>query len=378
MINSIKDQEIVLKRSDFIISPFLKRSNTVAAWQILSTFIPIYILWLIINKICHSSIPIGIKGVELIPILTLLILLSSRSFSLMHDCGHGSLFESAWLNRLVAFPLGVLNAIPQYNWSRDHAFHHQHNGNWEIYKGPIDVITLRDYKEMTLKERAFYKLSRHWTMLFPGGFYYLIIKPRITLIIGLIKFSGYFINQITKLTSKRIFQLSSYNYIISKYRSEYWISSKEFYEMLANNIVVVTLWILMSRWMGAGTFWSLYSIIMTFSAAIFICVFFVQHNFEGSYANGTSDWNLTKGAIDGSSNLDIPRWLDWFLADISFHSIHHLCDRIPNYNLRACHNTNKHLLTNSKFLKIKDIPSCFKYIIWDSDSNSLTNSSDIM
>ena len=134
----------------------------------------------------------------------------------------------------------------------------------------------------------------------------------------------------------------------------------------------------MSRWMGAGTFWSLYSIIMTFSAAIFICVFFVQHNFEGSYANGTSDWNLTKGAIDGSSNLDIPRWLDWFLADISFHSIHHLCERIPNYNLRACHNRNKHLLSNSKFLKIKDIPSCFKYIIWDSDSNSLTNTSDIM
>ena len=66
------------------------------------------------------------------------------------------------------------------------------------------------------------------------------------------------------------------------------------------------------------------------------------------------------------------RWLNWFLADISFHSIHHLCERIPNYNLRACHLHNQDLLKESMTLKITDITSCFNYILWDAKSQQLT------
>ena len=112
--------------------------------------------------------------------------------------------------------------------------------------------------------------------------------------------------------------------------------------------------------------------VMTISAAIFICLFFVQHNFKGSYASSTDDWSSLHGAVDGSSNLVIPRWLNWFFADISFHSIHHLCDRIPNYNLRDCHFNNQELLKDSKKLSILDIPSCFAYILWDAKAQGLT------
>ena len=99
---------------------------------------------------------------------------------------------------------------------------------------------------------------------------------------------------------------------------------------------------------------------------------FVQHNFEGSYANGSDGWSSVNGALEGSSNLEISRLLNWFFADISFHSIHHLCDRIPNYNLRSCHFDNQTLLKNTKNIKLEDIPSCFKYILWDSQLNCLT------
>ena len=128
----------------------------------------------------------------------------------------------------------------------------------------------------------------------------------------------------------------------------------------------------MCKWLGAALFWTCYSIIMTASAAIFICIFFVQHNFKGSYANRTQGWSLLLGATEGSSNLLLPDLLNWFLADISFHSIHHLCERIPNYNLRACHNRNKHLLYKAKYLKLHDIPDCFKYILWDEDKQKLS------
>ena len=100
----------------------------------------------------------------------------------------------------------------------------------------------------------------------------------------------------------------------------------------------------MCKWLGVIFFLSFYSILLTLSAAILICIFFVQHNYENAYSKNTKNWDLINGAILGSSNLDIPNWLNWFLADISFHSIHHLSERIPNYNLRACHEANGYLL----------------------------------
>ena len=128
----------------------------------------------------------------------------------------------------------------------------------------------------------------------------------------------------------------------------------------------------MSHWIGAGLFFTCYSLIMTTSAAIFICIFFVQHNFKGSYANRTENWSQFMGALEGSSNLDLPNWLNWFFADISFHSMHHLCDRIPNYNLRACHFHNQQLLQGVTVLSLKDIPKCFDYILWDDKLQELT------
>ena len=110
----------------------------------------------------------------------------------------------------------------------------------------------------------------------------------------------------------------------------------------------------MCKWLGLVFFLSLYSMVLTLSAAIFICVFFVKHNYENSYAKKTKNWDLIDGAILGISNLDIPNWLNWFLADISFPSIHHLSERTLNYNLRACHKGNIHLLHQSKFFKLSD------------------------
>ena len=127
----------------------------------------------------------------------------------------------------------------------------------------------------------------------------------------------------------------------------------------------------MCKWLGGVFFLTFYSIISTLTAAILICVFFVQHNFKNSYASNTENWEIVYGAINGSSNLNLPNWLNWFLADISFHSIHHLSEGIPNYNLRACHKANINLLKQSTVLNLKDFPNCFKYIIWDSKNQKL-------
>jgi omega-6 fatty acid desaturase (delta-12 desaturase) len=63
----------------------------------------------------------------------------------------------------------------------------------------------------------------------------------------------------------------------------------------------------------------------------------------------------------------------WFTADITYHSIHHLFERIPNYNLKACHQKNSHLLCKVNKIAIVDIPNCSKFILWNSVSDELVS-----
>ena len=111
-------------KSSFLIKPFLKRNNFRAFFQIISTIFPIISIWLIVKQIINQPFSFLIKGSLLIPIIFLLTLFSSRTFSLMHDCGHNSLFTKRKLNRFFGFLLGLVNCIPQNSWSIDHAFHH--------------------------------------------------------------------------------------------------------------------------------------------------------------------------------------------------------------------------------------------------------------
>ena len=361
-----------VNRSDFIIKPFLKRNNFRAFYQIISTITPMFFIWVTVYQIINYPFSLIIKSFLLIPIICLLTLLSSRTFSLMHDCGHNSLFTKRKLNRFFGFLLGLVNGIPQKSWSIDHAFHHRHNGNWEIYKGPIDVLSLEDYNSLSKKAQIFYRVSRNWIMLFPGGFYYLVLKPRLGMIIIIFNLTKDILAETyIKIKNREISKLWSIHSRVKPPFSDYGDNFSELFELIINNIVVIVWWIFMSKLMGLGFFLIFYSIVLTLSAAILICVFFVQHNYENTYAKSSQNWNIVDGAILGSSNLDIPNWLNWFLADISFHSIHHLSERIPNYNLRACHKANIHLLQHSKFLKLSDFSNCFKYIIWDNKNEKL-------
>ena len=361
-----------INRNSFLIKPFLKRNNFRAFYQIIITIIPTISIWLIVYQIINNPISILIKGFLLIPIIILLTLLSSRTFSLMHDCGHNSLFTKRKLNRFFGFLLGLVNGIPQKSWSIDHAFHHRNNGNWEIYKGPIDVLSLEDYNSLSKREKFLYKLSRDWVMIFPGGFYYLVLKPRLGLIIIIFNLTKDIVKEsFAKIKKRNFAQLISIKSRVKPPFSDYGDNFSELFELIINNIVIIVSWIFMCKWFGLFFFLSFYSIVLPLSAAILICVFFVQHNYKDAYAKNTENWNIVDGAILGSSNLDVPNWLNWFLADISFHSIHHLSDRIPNYNLKACHQANIHLLYQSKVLKLTDIPNCFKYIIWDNKNEKL-------
>jgi len=227
-------------RSDFLIKPFLKRNNIRAYYQIISTIFPIITIWLIVYQITNQQFSLLIKGLLMIPFIVLLTLLSSRTFSLMHDCGHNSLFTKRKLNRFFGFLLGLVNGIPQKSWSIDHAFHHRNNGNWEIYKGPIDVLSLDDYNSLSEREKFLYKLSRNWVMLFPGGFYYLVLKPRLGLIIIIMNFTKDILKEtFIKIKNREISKLLAINSKVKPPFSDYGDNLSELFELVINNIIVI-------------------------------------------------------------------------------------------------------------------------------------------
>ena len=115
----------MIKKSDFVLAPYMKSNDLRAAYQVLNTVVPYILLWFLAARAAEFSLFL------LPPIMVLIVLFSLRCFSLMHDCGHYSLFRSKRVNIVVGFMLGVINAIPQYPWSRGHAYHHKTNGDWE-------------------------------------------------------------------------------------------------------------------------------------------------------------------------------------------------------------------------------------------------------
>lgn len=326
-----------LRPADFVLAPYARSSNWRGAFQILSAVGPYLACWAL-------AIEAAQRAVWALPLLVIpLVLFSLRCFSLMHDCGHHSLFRSRWLNRVGGFTLGLVNAIPQLAWSNDHAFHHRTNGDWERYRGVTDLITTADYAQLSARQQVTYGLLRHPLMGIPGGFYYLAIQPRLELL---------------KALSRAI-------------RAQAMPRSAEFWDLLLNNVAVIGLLILAGQRWGFGLVLGLYGVTLACSAAIFIWIFFVQHIFEGSYAHNTEGWSHLQGALEGTSYLQLPAWLRWFTADIGYHNIHHLSERIPNYNLRAAHEANAHLLADVPTLRLGDMLGCARFMLWDPDGESL-------
>jgi omega-6 fatty acid desaturase (delta-12 desaturase) len=92
-----------------------------------------------------------------------------------------------------------------------------------------------------------------------------------------------------------------------------------------------------SKEVGPALFFSVYLASISLAGGAAILIFTVQHNFEHSYASDSESWDGDEAVLHGTSFLALPSWLNWFTANIGYHHIHHLSPRIPNYHLRAAH-----------------------------------------
>ena len=321
--------------------------------------LPLGLLWWAASLSAAISLWLTAATVPLISLFTL------RVFALMHDCGHGSLFRSQSLNRAVGFLLGVIAGMPQYVWSQHHSYHHAHNGNWDKYRGPYTTLSVDEYAAMTGARQRRYRQKCSMPAAPIAGFIYLILNPRLTWIRGSI---GLAIHAVRAKIAQPQVALKEH---AAGFVTRHWKSAKEYRHMTWNNVVLLCAWAFMCWTLGPALFFAIYILSLSLAGAVGIILFTVQHNFEHAYASDDKHWNYTTGAISGTSYLVLPPWLNWFTVDIGYHHIHHLSSNIPNYCLAQCHNEQRHFFDDVTRLKLSQVGSSLKCILWDTRAQQI-------
>jgi len=321
--------------------------------QLATTLVPFALLWWAAVRLAGIS-----PWLAALP-LPLIILLNVRAFGLMHECGHGSLFRSHRLNRAAGFVLGVVSGMPQFVWSQHHNYHHAHNGDWDKYRGPYATLSVDEYAALTPARQRLYRCKCSPVAAPLAGFVYLIFNPRFNWIKGTFGLLRHTVR--SKVSRPRV----SLRAHAASYRTRYWKSAREHRHMLANNIVLLGIWALMSFACGAAHFFSIYVLSVSLAGGSGIVLFTVQHNFRHAYASESEHWDPEAGAIEGTSYLVLPGWLNWFTVNIGYHHIHHLSASIPNYRLAACHDQYQHLFSRVTRMRLGDVLGALECILWD-------------
>ena len=343
----------IKQQKHLIIRRYAKADNAKALAESLATLVPLALIW------WAAVLSVSISRWLTAAIVLLLTLFTIRVLVMMHDCGHGSLFRTRRFNHAFGFLFGVLSGMPQYVWSRHHDYHHANNGNWEKFRGPLTTPSVDEYSAMSVARQRLYRYTRSILLAPFGGFVYLIFNPRFTWLKGSI---GLLIHVVKSQLAQPGVSMKQH---AAGYKSQYWKSAKEYRHMLWNNVALLSTWTLMCWAVGAGLFFAIYVSSLSLAGGAGIALFTVQHNFEHSYAAGSAEWDYDTGTIMGTSFLILPHWLNWFTANIGYHHIHHLSARIPSYRLADCQNENRDLFAGVARVKLSQIHSALKYILWD-------------
>jgi omega-6 fatty acid desaturase (delta-12 desaturase) len=256
-----------------------------------------------------------------------------RTFIMFHDCTHGAFLPSRRANTACGVVLGVVVFSPFASWRYSHAVHHGTAGDLDKRGvGDVHTLTVEEYRAKPWRGRLAYRLFRHPLVMFGiGPIYSLVILPRL-------------VKRGMKPRIRRSVILTN----------------------LALAVVIGGLcWLLGWReylLVQAPTVW------LAGAGGVFL--FYVQHQFEDTYWESSTDWTFTDAALRGSSYLKLPQPLQFFTGNIGLHHVHHLNARIPNYNLQRAHDENP-VFHTVPTLSLWDGVRAARLKLWDEQSGRL-------
>jgi omega-6 fatty acid desaturase (delta-12 desaturase) len=310
-----------------LLAPYARPDGRLGAWQLLNTGPPfVAIVAAILGGLAHGLWPV----IVLVPLAAGLMV---RLFAIQHDCGHGSFLASGRLNDWIGRVIGVVTLTPYEWWRQSHAIHHASSGNLDRRGvGDVHTLTVAEYRALPPLRRLAYRLYRHPAILFGVGAIYLFwIRHRIP--------SG----------NRRA-----------------WLS------VLGTNAAIAALIAGLVVAFGTGPVLFGYLPVLLLAAPMGVWLFYVQHQFEGTYWETPPNWNFHTAAIEGSSFYDLPTPLHWITGHIGFHHVHHLSSRIPNYRLRECHERTP-ALHLAKRLSLRESLRCTRLSLWDEERRRLVS-----
>jgi len=262
--------------------------------------------------------------------------LLTRTFIIMHDCGHGSFFTSRRANDIVGTITGFLTFMPYAKWRREHALHHASSGDLDRRGiGDIYTLTMREYFAKGWMGRLGYRLVR---------------TPAFLLTIGPVYF---FVHQ--RLPSLRKDAARG-----------------ELASVILTNISLAGLIAILVLLLDTKTLVTTYLPAYYLSVFGGIWLFFAQHQFEDAYWTEHEAWDYADAAIRGSSYLKLPRLMQWFTGNIGLHHVHHLSPKVPNYRLEAAHRSHP-MFQLSPVLRAPDAIKVLRLALYDEERRKLVS-----
>jgi omega-6 fatty acid desaturase (delta-12 desaturase) len=308
------------------LAPYLDVDPRRSLGQIASVVLPYLGIWILAALIAPSE-PVAI-GLGLVATLFL-----SRMYSLFHDLTHNSLFESRRTNTRWGHVLGYLLFTPYRWWQRQHAIHHAHTGDLDHRGvGEINTMTVAEYERASRLRRLGYRLYRN---------------PLLMLLVG-----------------------PSLVFLFERRFPQKGMTPKILLSVVVTNLALVAWVLVWSAIVGWQTFLLIQGTTLVAGGAIAAWMLYIQHQFEDTYYQAPGSWKFELAALQGSSYLHLPRPLAWVVGNSNYHHVHHLSAKIPNYNLRAAHESHP-MFRRTPVVTIRSSIETFRLKLWDTGSESL-------
>ena len=261
-----------------------------------------------------------------------------RLIVIQHDCIHGSYFTSRGACSAVGRGLAVLTLAPYDHVRKVHMGHHAHSGNLDRHVGgDIPTLTVAEYGARARWSRLRYRLIRNPIVNMS------ILVPMQLLVVN--RFPWH-----TSRSWKR------------EWRSVWW-----------TNAALAA--VLVGTWLAFGVerlaqIAIIQCMITLYGGAFAGWINHTQHQFEHAYWRRSGKWNFIDAGLRGSSWLALPKPLQWLIASIGLHHVHHLSTRIPNYRLQRCHDDNP-ALRRAHRITLRDGLKALNLALWDEQREKL-------
>jgi len=257
-----------------------------------------------------------------------------KVFTIQHDCGHGSFFTAPILNTWTGRLLALFTTMPYNAWKYEHDIHHSHVVDIDsISHGDITLLTVEQYRELSPRDKFFYRLIRH-------PIFYLVVAPFV------------------------------YFFVKSKIPGVW--NRPNILSVAYTNIFILIIYGGLVWYFGFWTTVFVFVPAAYVGGIIGIGLFYLQHDYPEATWFKKDDWSHEEASLQGSSLMVLPQPLEWLTHSIGYHHIHHLNSKVPGYRLRECYEQVPEM-REVEPLSWRDVLEAYRLKLWSHERNSLIN-----